>query len=212
MSQEGGKAANPTGGSDECSRFGKRTVAWLPIPRVSPGWGRGRAWGHHPSRVTPAARRGCVEWEGRGAWLGPSPLRQQPPTTWGDAGVGALGTVAGSTRTSPALQWGHEDGDVPSAVPSAGGSGFQLVPLCHRLPGPRDHVLPVLHLARAALPGQVDLQGTEVVNALRWSIHPPTHPSNPLGTTVALRFPREPPVDSTRCASGATAVALICHL
>lgn len=38
-------------------------------------------------------------------------------------------------------------------------SGLQLVPLCHGLPGMGNHVLPVLHLTRATLPGQVNLQG-----------------------------------------------------
>lgn len=127
--------------------------------------------------------------EGSLAWTLP-PLHQQPPKMWGDTGVRALGTVAGSTRTSLDLQWGHEDRDVPSAVPSAvpntGGSGFQLVPLRHRLPGPRNHVLPVLHLARATLPGQVDLQGTQDISATQRPIHPSVQP---LGDNSAAALP-----------------------
>lgn len=57
----------------------------------------------------------------------------------------------------PAGPWpGAGKGDPEAAL--WGRSGFQLMPLCHRLPRAGDHVLPVLHLAGTALPGQVNLR------------------------------------------------------
>lgn len=94
-----------------------------------------------------------------------------PPTPQGEASPGGRGAPSPSSRRVPASQaavppvpgrerrgkgLGAGKGDPEPAVRRR--SGLQLVPLCHRLPRAGDHVLPVLHLAGTALPGQVNLR------------------------------------------------------
>lgn len=127
-------------------------------------------------RVCPSAREcspllsvGMLEGAGEaGRWLWSPPHR-----LWGGAGCPGRALCVGDppTLAKPSASSPHRCGARPGCVckvarlrwarasapmrPSC--SGLQLVPLGHGLSGTGDHVLPVPHLARPALPGQVDL-------------------------------------------------------
>lgn len=106
--------------------------------------------------------------DGRTQGLGgaPSPSSRRVP-----ASQAAVPPVPGRERRRKGL--GAGKGDPEPAV--RGRSGLQLVPLCHSLPRAGDHVLPVLHLAGTALPGQVNLRETHPWSHRGLSI--PTRPA-----------------------------------
>lgn len=140
-------------------------VTSLLAPFLAGGPGRLRA-----PPPTPVPRRGERRGSG-GAGGAPSPSYRGVP-----ASRAAVLPVPRRGEGGGGVVW--ERGTPPPNPAVLGRSGLQLVPLCHRLPGTGDHVLPVLHLPGAALPGQVDLRGQSSF----WQ--PPLH-----GTSIPILFP-----------------------
>lgn len=98
--------------------------------------GKGRAGNGSAPALRPAGRGWCFPETGSRTPALPSPT----------AGPGLALCISGEA-------WG------PGPLPATRvHSGLQLVPLGDGLPWAGDHVLPVLHLAGPALPGQVDLR------------------------------------------------------
>lgn len=164
---------------------------WLlePLPRAVPVSGG-------MGLVLP--RTGAQSSPGTPPWLSPQGL----PLTHGK-GVPGLALC---------IKWRGQDG-APGLSPLGllgPHSGLQLMPLSHRLAGTGDHVLPVFHLPRPTLPGQVDLRrrkGEGCVNTESgvcllpqlwetWASYPVAVPIIQAGGTL-LPFPQpDPPLRS----------------
>lgn len=167
-------------------RGGPRDRGWKHSLKSCPGSGTGTSSLLAPSSPggppppIPGPGRGGKRGTGGGA---PSPSYPGVPASWAVVPP-APRLLAGS----PPEGWRGLGRGTPGPT-VLGCSGLQLVPLRHRLPGPGDHVLPVLHLPGAALPGQVDLRGQAALG-------PPSSapgPSSPIPLPGTAAFTPKPP-------------------